>query len=165
MKELTDTALISTFRQKFEAGRCFELDDDMEFCPNLCTDEDVSSTSSFLHPISAHDVLKLAVTDSIDQYSSINSSSDRSSLSSGSPESSPTQQQTQPASFTLSSQTAAFNPSAFQQQQQLSAANNLKLHQPTAARIRNAIPIVNPSTGISVSNPSPTASPARIGRW
>lgn len=43
MKELTDTASVSTFRQKFEAGRSFDLDDDMEFCPNLCSAEDVST--------------------------------------------------------------------------------------------------------------------------
>jgi len=43
MKELTDTASISTFRQKFEAGRSFDLDDDMEFCPALLTESDVSN--------------------------------------------------------------------------------------------------------------------------
>jgi hypothetical protein len=42
MKELTDTASITTFRQKFEAGRSFDLDDDMEFCPGLLTEIDVS---------------------------------------------------------------------------------------------------------------------------
>ncbi len=43
MKELTDTASITTFRQKFEAGRSFDLDDDMEFCPTLLTQDDVST--------------------------------------------------------------------------------------------------------------------------
>jgi hypothetical protein len=43
MKELTDTASVSAFRQKFEAGRSFDLDDDMEFCPALLTETDVSS--------------------------------------------------------------------------------------------------------------------------
>lgn len=43
MKELTDTASITTFRQKFEAGRSFDLDDDMEFCPGLLTESDVST--------------------------------------------------------------------------------------------------------------------------
>lgn len=43
MKELTDTASILTFRQKFEAGRSFDLDDDIEFCPALLTESDVSS--------------------------------------------------------------------------------------------------------------------------
>ncbi|KFZ12501.1 hypothetical protein V501_04213 [Pseudogymnoascus sp. VKM F-4519 (FW-2642)] len=32
---------ITTFRQKFEAGRSFDLDDDMEFCPGLLTESDV----------------------------------------------------------------------------------------------------------------------------
>ena len=42
MKELTDTASVNAFRQKFEAGRSFDLDDDMEFCPALLTESDVS---------------------------------------------------------------------------------------------------------------------------
>ena len=45
MKELTDTAALTTFRQKFEAGRSFDLDDDMEFCPALLTQDDVSTTT------------------------------------------------------------------------------------------------------------------------
>lgn len=42
MKELTETASLSTFRLKFEAGRSFDLEDDLEFCPGLLTDNDVS---------------------------------------------------------------------------------------------------------------------------
>lgn len=42
MKELTETASINAFRTKFEAGRSFDLEDDMEFCPGLLTDSDVS---------------------------------------------------------------------------------------------------------------------------
>jgi hypothetical protein len=45
MKELTDTTSVTTFRTKFEAGRSFDLDDDMEFCPALLTESDVSATS------------------------------------------------------------------------------------------------------------------------
>jgi len=45
MKELTDTVSVTTFRQKFEAGRSFDLDDDMEFCPALLTESDVSISS------------------------------------------------------------------------------------------------------------------------
>lgn len=45
MKELTDTASVTAFRQKFEAGRSFDLDDDMEFCPALLTESDVSILS------------------------------------------------------------------------------------------------------------------------
>lgn len=42
MKELTETVSLSTFRVKFEAGRSFDLEDDLEFCPGLLTDSDVS---------------------------------------------------------------------------------------------------------------------------
>lgn len=43
MKELTEAASVTTFRQKYEAGRSFDLDDDLEFCPGLLTESDVSS--------------------------------------------------------------------------------------------------------------------------
>jgi len=45
MKELTlpDPVALQAFRQKFEAGRSFDLDDDLEFCPNLLTESDVST--------------------------------------------------------------------------------------------------------------------------
>jgi hypothetical protein len=42
MKELTEAANLSTFRVRFEAGRSFDLEDDMEFCPGLLTESDVS---------------------------------------------------------------------------------------------------------------------------
>jgi len=138
MKELTDTASVTTFRQKFEAARSFDLDDDMEFCPGLLTESDLVSIHS--------------------------GSSDRSSLSSNSPESSPTQhvaRQVAPT-FSLNSQSNPYIPS-YQQQNQQSHSSNMKLHQPAATRIRNAIPIVNPSTGISMqASPSPSVSPVRM---
>lgn len=43
MKDLNESAALSAFRMKFEAGRSFELEDDLEFCPNLLTETDVSS--------------------------------------------------------------------------------------------------------------------------
>ena len=46
MKELNDSAALSAFRMKFEAGRSFELEDDLEFCPGLLTETDVSITTS-----------------------------------------------------------------------------------------------------------------------
>ncbi|KAL2174343.1 uncharacterized protein P884DRAFT_209342 [Thermothelomyces heterothallicus CBS 202.75] len=132
MRELTDTANLSAFRMRFEAGRSFDLEDDMEFCPNLLTESDLVSIHS--------------------------SASERSSLASNSPQGSPTQQPTQVASgFMLHSASPAFVPPPYQTQQ-----SALKLHQPSATRPRNAIPIVNPATGISVSSPSPSASPARM---
>ena len=41
MKELTESPPISAFRLRFEAGRSFDLDDDLEFCPGLLTEDDV----------------------------------------------------------------------------------------------------------------------------
>jgi hypothetical protein len=120
---------VTNFRQRFEAGRSFDLDDDLEFCPNLLSEVDMVSVHS--------------------------SSSDRSSLSSGSPESSPQSHQVAPDStFSLNHNSAPYIPS-YQSQPTI-----LKLHQPAATRIRNAIPIVNPATGIT----SQSASPARM-RW
>lgn len=42
MKELAESAPVSAFRARFEAGRSFDLDDDLEFCPGLLTEDDVS---------------------------------------------------------------------------------------------------------------------------
>ncbi len=86
------------------------------------------------------------------------SSSERSSLASNSPQSSPTQQPSHVASgFSLHSSSPAFIPPSYQSQQ-----SAMKLHQPAATRARNAIPIINPATGISMSSPPPSVSPARM---
>lgn len=42
MKELNETASLTAFRTKFETSRSFDLEDDMEFCPGLLTETDVS---------------------------------------------------------------------------------------------------------------------------
>lgn len=43
MKELTEIPPpVSASRLRFEAGRSFDLDDDLEFCPGLLTEDDVS---------------------------------------------------------------------------------------------------------------------------
>lgn len=42
MKELNESASLSAFRNKFETSRSFDLEDDMEFCPGLLTENDVS---------------------------------------------------------------------------------------------------------------------------
>lgn len=42
MKELAEAANVTSFRTKYEAGRSFDLEDDMEFCPALLTESDVS---------------------------------------------------------------------------------------------------------------------------
>lgn len=149
LKELHESAALSAFRTKFEAGRSFELEDDLEFCPNLLTETDVSygdlDTSN-------------CGSDTFDQLVSISSASERSSLASNSPESSPTQQpQTVAPSFSLNSSSPAFIPPSFQSQQP-----SFKLHHPSATRGRNAIPIINPATGITMSSPSPSVSPAAL---
>lgn len=45
MRELAEAPAVTAFRARFEAGRSFDLDDDLEFCPNLLTDEDVRFVS------------------------------------------------------------------------------------------------------------------------
>lgn len=133
MKELTETASLVAFRMKFEAGRSFDLEDDLEFCPGLLTDSDMVSIHS--------------------------ASSERSSVASHSPDSSPTQQpNTIAPGFSLNSTSPAFIPPSFQNQ-----PSSLKLHQPAANRTRgNAIPIINPTTGITMTSPPPSVSPARM---
>ncbi|KAI1201565.1 hypothetical protein F5X97DRAFT_25130 [Nemania serpens] len=133
MRELSvESPSVTAFRSQFEASRSFDLEDDMEFCPKLLTDSDLVSISS--------------------------ASSDRSSLASGSPSSSPTQHPQQVAShFTLNSTSPAFVPPTFHHQQ-----SSLKLHQPAATRTRNAIPIINPANGLTMSSPPPSVSPARL---
>lgn len=166
MKELTESPPVSAFRARFEAGRSFDLDDDLEFCPGLLTEDDVSSCLTVTpHPhIALHD--QEANTDDALQLQSIHSSSSDGSLSSGSPQSSPLQQQIQPQpqitpSFSLSSASHnSYNPSTgFQSNND---HHQLKLHQPAALRTRNAIPIVNPSTGMRVPSPPSSISPAMM---
>ncbi|KOS19434.1 Uncharacterized protein ESCO_001028 [Escovopsis weberi] len=130
IKELTEAASLSAFRTRFEAGRSFDLEDDMEFCPGLLTESDYASISS----------------------------SERSSLASNSPQSSPTQQpQTVAPVFSLNSSSPPFIPPMY-----TSPRSTFKLHQPSATRGRNAIPIVNPATGISMPSPPLSLSPSRM---
>jgi len=128
---------ITAFRARFEAGRSFDLEDDELYCPNLLT---------------------------FDERQSIHSaSSDRSSLSSGSPNSSPLQQQVQPQhvapalSLSSAATSAYMSPPTF-----TTTHESLKLHQPSAVRTRNAIPIVNPSTGMRVPSPPSSISPGMM---
>ncbi|KAJ5713624.1 uncharacterized protein N7483_010805 [Penicillium malachiteum] len=138
MRELAEAPAVTAFRARFEAGRSFDLDDDLEFCPNLLTDEDLHSIHS--------------------------ASSDRSSLSSGSPDTSPLQHQIQPVqqvtpAISLSPGSANsfvhgvgnHNQMSYQQQQQ----------QP-ANRTRKVIPIINPNTGMSLASPPSSISPAMM---
>jgi hypothetical protein len=117
------------FRREFDAARSFDFEDDDLFCPfNLLTDDDLQSMSS---------------------------GSDRSSLSSGSPDHSPITQQVQPAPTFL------LPPSNFGTTFQPSNNSQSKIHQPLAQRIgAKAIPIVDPSTR-TVASPPPSVSPGR----
>ncbi|KAL2039888.1 hypothetical protein N7G274_007291 [Stereocaulon virgatum] len=145
MKELTESPPNSAFRMRFEAGRSFDLDDDLEFCPSLLTEDDLIS---------------------------IHSSSSDGSLSSGSPQSSPLQPQIQPSqqttpSFSISSAASnnSYNPITGFQSNNNNNNNHhqqMKIHQPSALRSRNAIPIVNPSTGMRVPSPPSSISPAMM---
>jgi len=105
-------------------------------------------------------------------FHSIHSSaSDRSSMSSGSPDSSPLQHQVQPAqqiptNISLSpASSASYNPSSVLS----SNFNQLSYQQQSAARVRRSIPIVNPATGVTLSSPPTSISPgimqASQRRW
>ncbi|KAF1984782.1 hypothetical protein K402DRAFT_336000 [Aulographum hederae CBS 113979] len=129
-KEVLEATNVLSFRRDFEAARSFDIEDDEAFCPfHLLTEDDLQSIHS--------------------------SGSDRSSLSSGSPEQSPLQHQLQPTPTFMLSSMAGHSPSSFQ-----GSSSQTKLHQPLAQRTRNAIPIVDPSTR-SVASPPPSVSPAR----
>lgn len=152
-KEVPEVPSYSDYLQRLEAAKSFEFDDDELFCPfHLLTEDDVRLIATYTH----------ANGTDTSQLQSIHSASysDRGSLSSGSPESSPLQQQVQPTpSFLLSSASSSFTPTpvsaiGFQSQ-------SMKLHQPMAQRSRNAIPIVDPSTR-SVASPPLSVSPARM---
>jgi hypothetical protein len=118
---------VSTFIEKFEAGRSFEMADDFAFIPELCTEEERQMMDY--------------------------SSSDRSSTSSGSPQSSPLQHQVQPSTAYPHAATYA----------NMFHNMHLKYQQPPPSmppKQRFAIPIVNPNTGLRVASP-PLASPNR----
>ncbi|KAJ9613437.1 hypothetical protein H2200_003379 [Cladophialophora chaetospira] len=132
---LAEPPSVLAYRARFEAGRSFDLDDDLEFCPNLLT---------------------------FDERQSVTSASDRSSLSSGSPESSPLQTQIQPQITPALSLSSAAT-SAYMSPPTYTSNNNLKIHQPSAIRSRsNAIPIVNPSTGSRIASPPSSISPGMM---
>lgn len=137
MKELTEIPTFSAFRTRFEACKGFELDDDLEFCPGLLTEDDLQSIPS--------------------------SSSDRSSLSSGSPRGSPVSQPIQPTQISPPFSVLQPYMSYGQQQQQQPRQHHqssTKIHQPSALRARSAIPIVDPSTMQRVTSPPTSISPA-----
>lgn len=136
---ISEAPSMSAYRARFEAGRSFDLDDDLEFCPNLLSFDERQSVTS--------------------------GSSDRSSLSSGSPDSSPLQSQIQPQQITPSLSLSSAATSAYTSPPSFASSNNLnlKIHQPSAIRSRNnAIPIVNPSTGNRIASPPSSISPGMM---
>jgi len=155
---LLESPTFNIYAKDYEAARSFEFEDDEVFCPfHLLTDDDVCLffPSTFAPPLA----------DPYLQLQSIHSSgSDRSSLSSGSPEASPQQHSVQPTPSFLLSTPSNFNQAAFQQNNavhhQQQQQQRMKIHQPMAQRTRNAIPIVDPSTR-TVASPPQSVSPAR----
>lgn len=150
-EEIPQPPTYGDYLRVLEAAKSFEFDDDEIFCPfNLLTEDDVRRTT--VHSCRFDTDLPLQL-----QSIHSSSSSDRGSLSSGSPEGSPLQQQVQPTpSLLLSSVPNTYASAGFQQ-----AQHQMKLHQPLAQRSRNAIPIVDPSTR-SVASPAPmSVSPGR----
>ena len=107
---ITEAPSLVAYRARFEAGRSFDLDDDLEFCPNLLTFDEVCG-----EPL----CWTCTYTDPCGKRQSVTSgSSDRSSLSSGSPESSPLQSQIQPQitpalSVSSAATSAYISPPAF----------------------------------------------------
>lgn len=162
-KEVPEPPTFTDYIQRLEAAMSFEFDDDEVFCPfHLLTEDDVRLVKR-----RGRKGLRSSTggTNKDSQLQSIHSSSssDRGSLSSGSPDSSPLQQQVQPTpSFLLSSAPTSYNPTStgFQQHQQQHQQQHMKLHQPLAQRTRNAIPIVDPSTRV-VASPPLSVSPGR----
>lgn len=137
MKDLnTEAPNVTAFRVRFEAGRSFDLDDDLEFCPNLLTDDERLSVTS--------------------------GSSDRSSLASVSPDVSPIQHQIQPQQQVPPAISLSSSAPSFVSPNLASINNPIKIHQPSAVRTRNAIPIVNPSTGMRIASPPSSISPGMM---
>ena len=154
MRELAEAPAITAFRARFEAGRSFDLDDDLEFCPGLLTEDDVSAHLS----LSGRGIEGLRN----GQLQSIQSAaSDRSSLASGSPDTSPLQHQIQPAQHVNPS--ISLSPASLHSYSTLGHnLNHAKAQQHAALRSRNAIPIVNPSTGMRVPSPPTNMSPGAM---
>jgi hypothetical protein len=135
MRELAEAPAVTAFRARFEAGRSFDLDDDLEFCPGLLTEDDLHS---------------------------IHSASDRSSLSSGSPDTSPLQHQIQPVQqVTPSISLSPAQTNSYVHPGVAGNPNHVNYQQP-ANRTRKVIPIINPSTGMTMTSPPSSISPAMM---
>ncbi|KAL4760636.1 DUF4452 domain-containing protein [Aspergillus foveolatus] len=137
MRELAEAPSVTAFRARFEAGRSFDLDDDLEFCPGLLTEDDLHSIHS--------------------------ASSDRSSLSSGSPDTSPIQHQIQPVQqVTPSISLSPASSNTYLHSGVTGNYNQASFQQPSAARTRKVIPIINPNTGMTLTSPPNSISPGQM---
>jgi hypothetical protein len=98
------------------------------------------------------------------QLHSIHSaSSDRSSLSSGSPDTSPLQHQIQPVQqVTPSISLSPASTNSFVHANVAGNPNHVNFHQPAANRTRKVIPIINPTTGMTMTSPPSSISPAMM---
>ncbi|KAA8648265.1 DUF4452 domain-containing protein [Aspergillus tanneri] len=137
MRELAEAPAVTAFRARFEAGRSFDLDDDLEFCPGLLTEDDIEADED--------------------------ASSDRSSLSSGSPDSSPLQHQIQPVQQVTPS--ISLSPASSKSYVHSGVTGNLShvnFQQPSAVRTRKVIPIINPNTGMTLTSPPTSISPGSM---
>ena len=151
---------VTAFRVRFEAGRSFDLEDDELYCPNLLTFDEVNNR---LLRLGSPTLASWEADIPLQRQSIHSASSDRSSLSSGSPDSSPLQQQIQPQHVTPALSLSSAATSAYIPPPSFTTTHeNLKLYQPSAVRTRNAIPIVNPTTGMRVASPPPSISPGMM---
>jgi hypothetical protein len=168
MRELAEAPAVTAFRARFEAGRSFDLDDDLEFCPGLLTEDDVCfdmAISPYIHPLKTVTIFNKvtwAILLTYLQLHSIHSASDRSSLSSGSPDTSPLQHQIQPVQqVTPSISLSPAQTNAYVHPGVAGNPNHVNYQQP-ANRTRKVIPIINPNTGMTLSSPPSSISPAMM---
>ena len=157
---IAESPSILAYRARFEAGRSFDLEDDLEFCPNLMTNDEVNKRSALANNKASF----LNTADPKKRHSIYSSSSDRSSLSSGSPDSSPTQLQIQPHSAPPLNVTTPIpqtfvSPPTFVSNMVNMNNNNLQIHQPSPYRVRQGIPIVDPNNRSRVASPPSSVSP------
>ena len=47
-RDMLESPAALAARARFEAGRSFDLDDDLEFCPGLLTEDDVSKVTPII---------------------------------------------------------------------------------------------------------------------
>lgn len=130
MKELAENMNLSAFRSKFEAGRSFDLEDDLEFCPGLLTESDLVSIHS--------------------------ASSERSSLASNSPEHSPSQPAQAAPAFSLNASSPSFTLPMLQTQsqtQKMQAATRARNPIPIVH------PSSRPGSHMGMAVPGPSVSP------